>query len=249
MKYLIFLFCLTGFISKTKSQNVFGFEYYIDNEENLRIKNILKNSPAEKVGLKVGDYLNFINDIPLSSAPLERISKLFQEIPNNNNELRYYREGEVYKTIISKVPLSSFEFVCISGNCSNGDCVLESTYGYTIKGKCNNNVISGSAECYNADGSLFYKGNMLNNKFEGNGIQYGSNKSTFEGIFKNGIRQGNGKITNSDNSYLTGFWKDGKIEGNAQFYNANTKQLENRVYKNGKLENETNTNCLDRHTK
>lgn len=244
MKNLILLFYFLGLINTVKSQNVFGFAYYTNEEDSVIVTQVFKNSPADKAGLKVGDFLNFINDIPFSFKKKEILAKVLNDAPNVNNELRFYRAPNVLKTIIQKAPLNSFEFTCISGNCTNGECVVESTYGYTIKGKCSDNSISGAAECYLSDGSLYYKGNLLNNKFEGNGTQYASNKSIFEGIFKNGLRNGNGKITYPDNSYLTGSWKEDKIEGNAQYYDANTKQTSNRVYKNGKLEQETKTNAL-----
>ena len=238
---LIFCQCIS---TLSYCQNIFGFSYYTNEEDSVIVTKVFKNSPADKAGLKVGDFLNFINDIPLSFKKKELLTKVLSDAPAMNNELRFYRAPDVKKTNLNKAPLSSFEFSCISGNCSNGDCVVESTFGYTIKGKCSNNAISGTAECYYNDGALYYKGNLLNNKFDGNGIQYTADKIKFEGNFKNGLRQGNGKITYPDNSYLTGIWKEDKIDGNAQFYNANTKQTSNRVYKNGKLELETKTDVL-----
>jgi hypothetical protein len=238
---LIFCQCIS---TLSYCQNIFGFSYYTNEEDSVIVTKVFKNSPADKAGLKVGDFLNFINDIPLSFKKKELLTKVLSDAPAMNNELRFYRAPDVKKTILNKAPLSSFEFSCISGNCSNGDCVVESTFGYTIKGKCSTNAISGTAECYYNDGALYYKGNLLNNKFDGNGIQYTADKIKFEGNFKNGLRQGNGKITYPDNSYLTGIWKEDKIDGNAQFYNANTKQTSNRVYKNGKLELETKTDVL-----
>ncbi|MBK9328800.1 MAG: hypothetical protein IPM95_05635 [Sphingobacteriales bacterium] len=244
MKSILSVLVWFCFILHAKGQNVFGFTYYTNEEDSVIVTGVLKNSPADKAELKVGDFLNFINDIPLSFKKKELLTKVLSEAPATNNELRFFRAPEVKKTIIHKAPLSSFEFTCISGNCINGECIVESAFGYTIKGRCTDNTISGAAECYNTDGTLYYKGNMLKNKFEGNGIQYTANKIKFEGAFKNGLRQGNGKITYPDNSYLTGFWKEDKIEGNAQFFNANTKQTSNRIYKNGKMEQETKTDVL-----
>lgn len=195
MKSILSVLVWFCFILHAKGQNVFGFTYYTNEEDSVIVTGVLKNSPADKAGLKVGDFLNFINDIPLSFKKKELLTKVLSEAPATNNELRFYRAQEVKKTIIHKAPLISFEFTCISGNCINGECIVESAFGYTIKGRCTDNTISGAAECYNTDGTLYYKGNMLKNKFEGNGIQYTANKIKFEGAFKNGLRQGNGKIT------------------------------------------------------
>ena len=166
---LIFCQCIS---TLSYCQNIFGFSYYTNEEDSVIVTKVFKNSPADKAGLKVGDFLNFINDIPLSFKKKELLTKVLSDAPAMNNELRFYRAPDVKKTNLNKAPLSSFEFSCISGNCSNGDCVVESTFGYTIKGKCSTNAISGTAECYYNDGALYYKGNLLNNKFDGNGIQY-----------------------------------------------------------------------------
>ena len=48
------------------SQNVFGFSYYTNEKDSVVVTRVFKNSPAEKSGLKPGDILNFINDIPLA---------------------------------------------------------------------------------------------------------------------------------------------------------------------------------------
>ncbi len=244
MRYLLLL--LTTFVCTLSSytQQVFGFLYYTNESDSVMVTEVFKGSPAEKAGLKAGDLLNFMNDIPLPFKKKDVLTKILSDAPVSNNELRFYRKPDVKKTTINKAPLNSFEFSCISGNCSNGECMIESIYGYTIKGKCAGNTISGTAECFNKDGSLLYKGKLLNNKFDGDGIQYLANKSRFEGTFKNGFRNGNGKIIYPDNTYLTGAWKDDRIDGNAQLFDAGNKLIANRIYKNGKLEQETKADVL-----
>ncbi|HQD12755.1 MAG TPA: PDZ domain-containing protein, partial [Chitinophagales bacterium] len=187
MRYLLLL--LTTFVCTLSSytQQVFGFLYYTNESDSVMVTEVFKGSPAEKAGLKAGDLLNFMNDIPLPFKKKDVLTKILSDAPVSNNELRFYRKPDVKKTTINKAPLNSFEFSCISGNCSNGECMIESIYGYTIKGKCAGNTISGTAECFNKDGSLLYKGKLLNNKFDGDGIQYLANKSRFEGTFKNGF--------------------------------------------------------------
>ncbi|MBK9794163.1 MAG: PDZ domain-containing protein [Sphingobacteriales bacterium] len=60
---LIFCQCIS---TLSYCQNIFGFSYYTNEEDSVIVTKVFKNSPADKAGLKVGDFLNFINDIPLS---------------------------------------------------------------------------------------------------------------------------------------------------------------------------------------
>ena len=231
---LIFCQCIS---TLSYCQNIFGFSYYTNEEDSVIVTKVFKNSPADKAGLKNGDYLNFLNDIPLTNNKKDELTKIFENAPVNNNELRYYRNGEVYKTIIAKVPLSSFEFSCLSTNCNNGMCEMESVLGYTIKGNCTDGFINGDASIY-VNGQLQYKGAVVKNKKDGFGIEYYENNARYEGNYKNGIRDGNGKLFFKDDSYLIAQWKNGKIEGKAQLFDATNTLTSTRIYKNGKMESE-----------
>lgn len=244
MKKLFFFVVAFCICSISYSQNVFGFEFDIVTENNTTktaVTKIYKNSPAEKAGLKAGDYLNFINDKSLVGTDLKLITKILTDAPVKDNELRYYRNGEVYSVIISKAPLSSFEFACKTGNCNNGDCEIETTYGYILKGKCTDGKINGKASIYNENNILLYQGDMVVNIKQGNGIEYyPKNKTRYEGFFANGMREGKGKFYLADNSFLEGNWINNKIEGEVAIYDTNHQLKEKQLYKNGKKVIETN---------
>lgn len=239
MRASIFILFSILFLSSANGQNVFGFKYYTNEQDTVIVTSVLKNSPADKAGLKVGDFLNFINDIPFTFKKKDVLAKILSDAPISNNKLRFYRNPDVKEIIIDKAPFSSFEFTCISENCYNGPCVIQAALDYTIKGTCSNNTISGQAECFYANGNILYKGELLQNKFEGQGIIYYMDKSRHEGTFKNGQRNGNGTYYLKDNSYIKSTWVNDIIEGKAEFYNKNNELVSNQVYKNGKLESET----------
>lgn len=235
MKRILSVMVWVCFIMHAKGQNIFGFIYYTNEKDSVVVTNVLKNSPADKAGLKTGDLLNFINDVPLSFKSKDVLTKILGETPATNNKLRFYRAPDVKETIISKAPFSSFEFSCISGNCNNGECIIEAALGYTIKGKCANGLISGEATMFDENEKLIYKGSVLNNIKQGFGIDYYSkNNARYEGQFAKGIREGSGKYYLSDNSYLQGNWINNKLEGEVAIYDANNQLNEKQNYKDGK---------------
>ncbi|MCC7521900.1 MAG: PDZ domain-containing protein [Flavobacteriaceae bacterium] len=239
MKKSILIIFILLYAQHAISQNVFGFSYYTNEKDSVVVTRVFKNSPAEKSGLKPGDMLNFINDIPLAFKKKELLAKVLSEAPNTNNHLRFYRNPNVKETYIDKVPLSSFEFICISGDCNNGDCVVESAMGYTIKGKCKENQINGAVEGFYENGSLYFKGNAIKNKFEGIGTMYFPDQSRFEGNLSNNERHGSGKFYYSNGDYLVGTWQNNFLEGEVQLKDANHQLKAKRTYLKGTLEKET----------
>jgi len=75
-----------------KSQNVFGFEYERKSYDQVIVNNVLKNSPADKCGIQKGDYLVSINDDYFGNKNADEIARLFQNAPNSNNTIQFYRK-------------------------------------------------------------------------------------------------------------------------------------------------------------
>ena len=235
MKKIVFFLCNIFICLNSFSQQIFGFSYYTNEEDSVVVTQVYKNSPADKAGLKVGDFLNFINDIPFSFKKKEVLAKVLSETSNTNNKLRFYRTPNVLEVIINKAPLSSFEYTCISGDCQNSDCVIESTFGFVIKGKCLKGKISGEASMYDENEKLIFKGNVIHNLKQGFGIDYYIKSNTrYEGQFANGIREGAGKYYLADHSYLQGNWINNKLEGEVSIFNANKEFKEKQTFKDGK---------------
>lgn len=240
MKKLLFLSFYICICNLTYSQNVFGFEYYYKIRDSLLVTKVYKNGPAEKAGLQKGDLIEFLNDDGLTYYKEEDLKKKLIDAPLKNNVFLVYRNKEVVKITIDKAPLSSFEFTCISGNCQNGDCIIEAALGYRIKGKCEDGKISGEATIFDESEKLIYKGRVINNIKQGFGVDYNSKNNTrYEGLFSNGIREGAGKYYLSDNSYLQGNWINNKLDGEVAIYDANHQLKEKQYYKDGKKVTDT----------
>lgn len=219
---------------KAYCQNVFGFEYYSNSKDTVLVTKVYPNSPAEKCGLKKGDFLNLLNNIPLSFKSLEDLQKILTAAPIVNNSMTYYRNGfKSFTCSINKAPLQSFEFSCVSENCNNGNCTLQSIRGYKIIGNCKNGIINGEAKFYVND-KLYFSGSVKDNVREGNGIEY-NKEYTFEGNYTDGLKEGKGKIIFNDNTSLVGNWIKGNLEGKAELYNTKKELWKKRVYENGKL--------------
>jgi len=230
----LFLTIICGISIPLQAQNVFGFEYRTNGQDSVLVTKILKNSPAEKAGLKSGDLLNFLNDIPLAFKSREELQKILSNAPTSNNELRIYRNPDVFKIIIHKADFSTFQFICKSGSGANGNCEVETAYGNTIKGICTNGKINGKSEIYNENNQLIYKGNILDNIADGSGVEYLENNNRIEALYKNGKKTGYGKIFLPDGSYLACNFKDNELDGIAQLFSTDNKLLLNMQYEKGK---------------
>lgn len=240
MKKLIVVIFLLSISISTKCQNVFGFQYKTTEAKQVIVTDVYKNSPAEKCGLKMGDYLSFINDTPLANLTLDEVQKIFTNSPVTNNKLKYTRDNKQLICTINKEPLESFEFSCLSGNCNNGECELQSVLGYTIKGNCKNGSINGQAKFY-VDNKLVFSGMVVNNIRNGQGTRY-LETGKMESNFENGKAVGKGKYTLNDSSYIVGNLVNGAFEGDADWYNPYHEVYKKLVYKNGKVEKSTEVN-------
>ena len=75
-----------------------------------------------------------------------------------------------------------------------------------------NDMKQGVGRLETADTIFIYKGQFLNDVFNGDGI-YKYGETTYEGKFLNGVFHGKGKITYPDGKIYQGDWKDGKANG------------------------------------
>jgi len=118
---------------------------------------------------------------------------------------------------------SEKDWVCVDGNCDNGNGTrLWKDSGYE-KGTWKNGKLNGQGKQFFGNTSDFtgdtYNGEFKDDKYDGKGTYNDKSiGSTYVGDFKNGQANGIGIVTFDStskfaNQYYKGEWKDGKKEG------------------------------------
>ncbi|MFN2261379.1 MAG: S41 family peptidase, partial [Psychroflexus sp.] len=69
--------------------------------EDILIRNIMKNSPADKAGLKIGDKIIKIGDISISNYN-EDAGELLKGAPDSEVQLEFIRNGNTQKTTLKR---------------------------------------------------------------------------------------------------------------------------------------------------
>jgi hypothetical protein len=197
----------------------FGFRYGTKNADSLVVQKIVKSSPAEKAGLKEDDVIIEFNGQNIRYKSRPEAAKIFKESAFTNNTFKFLRNNSIQTISIDKVNARTLEFVCISSNCDNGECIIENINGYTIKGNCKDGNIIGNAQFIADDNVVFYEGQVKKLSSTFNNYQYvkhgfGKEKlskgNSFEGNYMNGRKEGNGVLTYADGTQKKGIWKEDK---------------------------------------
>jgi hypothetical protein len=197
----------------------FGFRFGAKDTDSLVVQKIIKSSPAEKAGLKVDDIIVEYNGQNVKNKSIIDASKIFKESGFTNNTFKILRNNTMQSITMDKVNAKTLEFVCVSTNCDNGNCVIENINGYTIKGNFKDGNIMGNALFTAEDGFVFYEGPVkkLSSDFNNyNFVKHGFGKEThrngnsFEGNYVNGQKDGNGVIIYANGTQKKGIWKDDK---------------------------------------
>lgn len=86
-------------VSSQSTNNTISFSatYRFEFKPSYRVANVLKNSPAEKVGLLRGDVLLKINSLPVHELSIGKLIHKFQEKNNKKVKLTILRRGRVLK--------------------------------------------------------------------------------------------------------------------------------------------------------
>lgn len=197
----------------------FGFRFGAKDTDSLVVQKIIKSSPAEKAGLKVDDIIVEYNGQNVKYKSIIDASKIFKESGFTNNTFKILRNNTMQSITMDKVNAKTLEFVCVSTNCDNGNCVIENINGYTIKGNFKDGNIIGNAIFTAEDGFVFYEGPVkkLSSDFTNyNFVKHGFGKekfrngNSFEGNYAYGEKEGNGVIIYADGTQKKGIWKDDK---------------------------------------
>jgi len=220
----ITLVLLLLYASKTMAQLSFGFTYKYA-LEGVEVEVVFKNSPAEKAGIKEGDFILMVNDTVMRVVANERTANVFATAPVNSKFLLgYYGEdGEVYrgKTVtIIKEERSNFLNKCLEGNCTTGTGKHIDMEGTVYEGNFKNGKRNGEGKCTTAN-NITYDGEWKDNKREGTGkaayqvkgYDFSNRSWNYEGTWKNDMMEGTGKYVFGDGSYYTGQLKENKFEG------------------------------------
>lgn len=219
----------------------FGFIFGPKGNDSLVVQKVIKSSPAEKAGLKINDVIIEFNGQNVKQASKKNAMKLFKESSFLNNTFKLLRNNSFQTISIDKTNAKTLEYVCISSNCDNGDCIIEHINGYKISGKCKDGVIIGNAKFTADDGFEFYDGavrkldSRFNNYiyiFNGFGKEKFKNGNSFEGNYVNGKKDGNGVLTFADGTQKKGVWKNDKYYDDISIGFANDRFLieNNRAY-------------------
>ncbi len=88
-----------------------GITIYNDDDNNIKIYSILKNSPAEKAGLKPGDTITKLNDENVSKMKTSKFTKKVKKLQNKQMKITYKRDDKenTIKINMEKINLQSVE--------------------------------------------------------------------------------------------------------------------------------------------
>lgn len=239
-----------------KNENYsFGFLFGPKGADSLVVLKVINSSPAEKAGFKINDIIIEFNGQNMKSESRLNATKILKESPFTNNVFKVLRNNTIQTISVDKVNAKTLEFVCISSNCDNGECVIEHINGYTIKGNCKDGNIIGNATFTTEDGFVFYEGPVkkLNSDFNkynyvshGLGKEKFRNGNSFEGNFVNGIKEGYGIYTYANGTQKKGIWKEGKYYDDISigFPNERFRVATQRIYLHH-LKNDFKANMVD----
>jgi len=87
-----------------KQEKVFGFKWNIDEHKNVFISFLWKNSPAEKLGLTVGQQILRINDLDLTDNNLDlcQLYDKINEVISSNSIIQIWINNNSKKYILTK---------------------------------------------------------------------------------------------------------------------------------------------------
>jgi len=150
--YVLFLlYSVCSFSFTAKAQKGFGFTFYVNGKDTVRVEKVLTESPAEKGGLMPNDLLQQLNGISLLNKSSAEVSKIFTEATEQSS-FSLLRKGKPLKVSLVKAFAYTYNRTCLSGNCVNG-------IGVAI-GKLNNNILDG----------VFQNGELVDGSWYLNGV-------------------------------------------------------------------------------
>lgn len=152
--FLIYCICSKSFT--VQAQKSFGFTFYSNGKDTVRVEKVISESPAEKGGLMANDLLQQMNGISLLNLSFAELSKIFANATDQSS-FNLLRKGKPLKVTLTKAYAYTFNRTCLTGNCVNGK-------GVAI-GKLNNNILDGVFQNGElVDGSWYLNGVDLNQK-------------------------------------------------------------------------------------
>ncbi|MFY7880065.1 MAG: PDZ domain-containing protein [Lacibacter sp.] len=134
----------------------FGFTFFCNGKDSVRVDKVISESPAAKSGLLPGDLLQKINGVSLLHKPQADVSKQLADAPDQSS-FTFLRSGKPKQLVVTKAPAYTFNRICLTGDCINGK-------GLAI-GKLSSNMLEGTfVNGELMDGSWYINGTDVNNK-------------------------------------------------------------------------------------
>lgn len=246
MKNILLIFFVFLFFASSNAQKSFGFTFTED-ENQIKIIRVYKNSPSEKAGILVGDVILAINNSSTTSLKMDEVMKLLSESKDDCTLTVKRNNTDTKDVIVVKQDKTTFLNVCLSGNCQNGDGVFIDLNCYEYKGTFQNSKLTGFGQL-DCAGASIYTGNFLNGVREGKGKEVYRDGSYYEGNYVNGLYHGQGVFTAKNGDAYSGIYNNGKIDNEITHYIKSSNETFIKTYKNGilassiKIEKELNSN-------
>ena len=205
----------SNYLEEKKKEFNILFEEKINNEENIKIKNILLNNKQKYEEI----IKNSINSELLKNS-LNEIKMFF-----NSNDfylgLLSQKDNLPEKGITFSIDGNYYEGTFFNGK-KDGKGTIIYKNGAKYEGEIKNNLHNGVGKLTQLDGEIFI-GEWKDGKINGNGVRYHSNGDVYSGHYLNSIRDGTGKYIFANGDSYEGRWKNGKANGKGiyKFKNGN----------------------------
>jgi hypothetical protein len=140
------------------------------------------------------------------------------------------------------VTVQSGSSQCLSGDCQNGQGVLQFKSGTTYIGEFTNGKFEGVGVLLYANGNK-YSGRWLNDMREGYGKLFLNDSTRYEGEFEKNKFEGYGTFQYKDKSIFSGMWSGSYPNGPGKYLRANGELIEG-IWENGTLSEQKNIKPL-----
>jgi len=187
-------------VSKAQATKGFGFSFFANGIDSVKVDSVYINTPAAKAGFKRNDFIVSFNGEKLPGKTLQQVADIFKNSDVGNFVIK---RNEVEKNITAtKAFTYTYDRKCLSGDCVNGFGKGQFFFknNFIFEGNFTNGVLNGESKVYRPNGALYYIGGFKDFKVHGQGkfvfqtkykvvstgeIKFGDPQITQEGTYDN----------------------------------------------------------------